>query len=186
MHTTDWLPTLVNLGGGSAAGKTLPLDGFDIWDVLTKGAKAKRTIIAHNVPTHGYAGAFRVNRLKLLLLGNSSSSIHGMQTTAGAVQLPPPGFKPNPHDVVPAPFEWVPPGSRPNPEDLEAAGTVVQLWLHDVVADPTESVNLAASKPQLLKQMIAAFEDYQKGAVPDLADVRGCGAGGAVGCDPAA
>jgi arylsulfatase A-like enzyme len=185
MHTTDWLPTLVNLAGGSVAGKTRPLDGFDIWGVLTKGAKAARTIIAHNVPSQGYAGAFRMNRLKLLLLGNSSSSIHGMQTTAGAVQLPPPGFKANPHDVVPTPFAWTPPGSSADPEDPEAAG-VVQLWLHDVVADPTESINLAASRPQLLQQMIAAFEEYQKGAVPDLADVRGCGAGGAVGCDPAA
>jgi len=185
MHTTDWLPTLVNLGGGSVVGTTLPLDGFDIWEVLTKGAKAKRTIIAHNVPQHGYAGAFRMNQLKLLLLGNSSSSIPGMQTTAGAAQLPPPGFKGNPHDVIPEPFAWTPPGSTPDPEDPEAAG-VVHLWLHDVVADPTESVNLAASKPQLLRQMIAAYEEYQKGAVPDLADSRGCGAGGVEGCDPAA
>ena len=179
MHTTDWLPTLVKLGGGSVEGKTRPLDGFDIWPVITGHAKATRSIIAHNVPTTGYAGAFRMNRLKLLLLGNSSSSIFGMQTTKGATQLPPPGFPANPHDVVPEPFEWTPPGADP-----EAAA--VQLWLHDVVSDPTESINLAAHKPQLLQQMLAAFEEYQKGAVPDLADVRGCGAGGAVGCDPAA
>jgi hypothetical protein len=126
-----------------------------------------------------------MNQLKLLLLGNSSSSIHGMQTTANAAQLPPPGFQGDPHDVVPKPFLWTPAGGVPDPEDPEAPG-VVQLWLHNVVMDPTESVNLAASKPQLLKQMIAAYEEYQKGAVPDLADVRGCGAGGAVGCDPAA
>ena len=45
--------------------------------------------------------------------------------------------------------------------------------LHDVVADPTESINLAASSPQLLAQMLAAYESYHEGAVPDLADVRG-------------
>jgi arylsulfatase A-like enzyme len=172
LHTTDWLPTLVKLAGGQTEGRTRPLDGYDIWGVLTKGAKAQRRIIAHNIPTHGYAGAIRVNQLKLLLLGNSSSSIHGMQTTAGATQLPPPGFAANPHDVVPEPFEWTPPG-----QDPEAAA--VQLWLHDVVADPTETINLAASKPQLLQQMLHEFEAYQKTAVPDLADTRGCGAGGA-------
>ena len=177
MHTTDWLPTLVRLGGGSVSGKTRPLDGFDVWGVLTKGAKAKREIIAHNVPATGYAGAFRKGSLKLLLLGNSSSSIPGMQTTAGAVQLPPPGFKGSPKDVVPKPFTWTPPTG--DEKD-------VQLWLFDITADPTESLNLAPTKPQELKQMLAAFEQFQQGAVPDLADVRGCGAGGAALCDPAA
>ena len=64
MHSVDWLPTLVLLGGGSIA-STRPLDGFDIWDVISKGAKAKRQIIAHNVPKRGYAGAFRLGPHKV-------------------------------------------------------------------------------------------------------------------------
>ena len=91
---------------------------------------------------------------------------------------------------MPEPFEDLDkPISEEDNVDLSKNFRIIYKFMfemHDVVADPTESINLAASRPQLLQQMIAAFEEYQKGAVPDLADVRGCGAGGAVGCDPAA
>lgn len=39
MHIVDWYPTLVKLAGGSLEQK-LPLDGRDIWPVLTEGAKS--------------------------------------------------------------------------------------------------------------------------------------------------
>lgn len=38
-HMIDWYPTLVRLAGGSLA-QPLPLDGQDIWPVLTAGAKS--------------------------------------------------------------------------------------------------------------------------------------------------
>jgi arylsulfatase A-like enzyme len=39
LHMVDWYPTLVALAGGSLQQK-LPLDGRDIWPVLTEGAKS--------------------------------------------------------------------------------------------------------------------------------------------------
>ncbi len=39
LHAVDWYPTLVKLAGGSLEQK-LPLDGLDIWPVLTQGAKS--------------------------------------------------------------------------------------------------------------------------------------------------
>jgi arylsulfatase A-like enzyme len=39
LHAVDWYPTLVKLAGGSLDQK-LPLDGLDIWPVLTQGAKS--------------------------------------------------------------------------------------------------------------------------------------------------
>jgi arylsulfatase A-like enzyme len=39
LHAVDWFPTLVKLAGGSLDQK-LPLDGLDIWPVLTQGAKS--------------------------------------------------------------------------------------------------------------------------------------------------
>jgi arylsulfatase A-like enzyme len=39
IHAVDWYPTLVKLAGGTLEQK-LPLDGLDIWPVLTQGAKS--------------------------------------------------------------------------------------------------------------------------------------------------
>jgi arylsulfatase A-like enzyme len=38
IHAVDWYPTLVKLAGGTLE-QELPLDGLDIWPVLTQGAK---------------------------------------------------------------------------------------------------------------------------------------------------
>jgi len=39
LHAVDWYPTLIKLAGGSLEQK-LPLDGLNIWPVLTQGAKS--------------------------------------------------------------------------------------------------------------------------------------------------
>ena len=51
--------------------------------------------------------------------------------------------------------------------------TQVQVWVFDIEKDPTESHNLAQSQPALLGQMVAAFEEYQKGAVDDISCTKG-------------
>ena len=50
MHTTDWLPTLVNLAGGDVSGSALPLDGHDQWPTIAHGKPTSRKFIIHNVP----------------------------------------------------------------------------------------------------------------------------------------
>ena len=50
MHTTDWLPTLVNLAGGDVSGSALPLDGHDQWPTIAHGKPTTRKFIIHNVP----------------------------------------------------------------------------------------------------------------------------------------
>ncbi len=44
LHAVDWYPTLLNLAGGSLEQK-LPLDGRDIWPVLTQGAKSPHDVL---------------------------------------------------------------------------------------------------------------------------------------------
>lgn len=50
LHCVDLYPTLINLGGGSLQ-QTLPLDGLDFWDTLTKAKASPRKEIAHATHT---------------------------------------------------------------------------------------------------------------------------------------
>ncbi len=48
IHVVDMYPTLVGLAGGSHA-KSKPLDGIDVWEVISAGTPTKRTEIIYNV-----------------------------------------------------------------------------------------------------------------------------------------
>jgi arylsulfatase A-like enzyme len=64
MHVFDWYPTFVKLAGGSLEQK-LPLDGRDIWPVLTQGAKSPHDeLILNAEPT---VGAIRMGDWKLVV-----------------------------------------------------------------------------------------------------------------------
>ncbi len=62
-HIVDWFPTLVRLAGGKVEG-TKPLDGADLWPVLTaKAPRAKDDIL---VNVEAFRGAVRQGKWKLL------------------------------------------------------------------------------------------------------------------------
>lgn len=67
MHMVDWYPTLLKLGGASQEQK-LPIDGKDIWPVLTQGKPSPHEdILLNTTPTNG---AIRAGNWKLVLNGN--------------------------------------------------------------------------------------------------------------------
>jgi arylsulfatase A-like enzyme len=49
VHVVDLYPTLLKLAGGSLDQK-LPLDGIDIWEVITRGQPSPRTEVVHSLP----------------------------------------------------------------------------------------------------------------------------------------
>jgi arylsulfatase A-like enzyme len=64
LHIADWYPTLLNLTGAPLQQK-LPLDGKDIWPVLTQGAPSPHEdILIHAEPTRG---ALRAGDWKLVI-----------------------------------------------------------------------------------------------------------------------
>ncbi len=64
LHMVDWYPTLLKLAG-AALDQKLPLDGRDIWPVLTAGAASPHDEIVINcTPLHG---AIRVGNWKLVI-----------------------------------------------------------------------------------------------------------------------
>jgi arylsulfatase A-like enzyme len=62
MHMVDWYPTLIKLIGGSLE-QPLPLDGKDVWPVITQNTKTPHAEILHNANPTG--GAIRVGDWKL-------------------------------------------------------------------------------------------------------------------------
>jgi arylsulfatase A-like enzyme len=74
LHMVDWYPTLSGRAGGSLQQK-LPIDGKDMWDVLTKSAKSPHEDILFNVTPNG--GALRKGDWKLVLNGNAKDDPDG-------------------------------------------------------------------------------------------------------------
>jgi arylsulfatase A-like enzyme len=74
MHIVDLYPTLIQLAGGSLKQK-LPLDGRDLWPVLTGRASSVRDEVLINAEPR--SGAIRVGDWKLLLNGGRVESDEG-------------------------------------------------------------------------------------------------------------
>lgn len=66
MHMIDWYPTLVTLAGGSLK-QALPIDGMDVWPMITKGEPSPHKAIL-SVSTRGISqAAIRMGDWKLIV-----------------------------------------------------------------------------------------------------------------------
>jgi arylsulfatase A-like enzyme len=137
MHTVDWYPTLVNLAGGSLE-KNLPLDGRDVWPMLTQGAKSPHDAIL-SVQTSARA-ALRMGDWKLLM-------------------------NPSEADAEEAPAENAPANSAPKGR-TKAAANADTYALYNLAADIGERNNLAATEINRLAAMKAKLAEMLKEAVP--------------------
>jgi arylsulfatase A-like enzyme len=110
LHGVDWYPTLVRLAGGSLE-QALPVDGLDIWPVLTEGARSPHDALLLCGMAPGRA-AIRTGNWKLL---------------------------------------------------LGAGGPEVQLY--DLDADIGETTNLAAQRPEKVKELKTRLDAWLGTAV---------------------
>ena len=71
MHMIDWYPTLVKLAGGSLD-QNLPVDGLDVWPMLTQGAPSPHdAILSVQSPERA---AVRMGDWKLVMIGSEDSA----------------------------------------------------------------------------------------------------------------
>ena len=149
IHVTDWFPTIVNLAGGSVAG--LPLDGYDIWDTLSRGKPSPRKEILHNIdpmdthwdPTpgkykHCRQAAIRVGDWKLLTgcPGNGS---------------------------------WVPPPESSyhnKPGVVNVFDNINSTFLFNIREDPEERNELSSAFPEMVSLLMKKLKEYNSTAVP--------------------
>jgi arylsulfatase A-like enzyme len=136
MHMVDWYPTLIKLAGGSLEQK-LPVDGLDVWPMLTKGAPSPHDAIL-SVSTQGPTrAAVRMGEWKLIVSG-------GADADSGEDES----------------------GAKSKKKSKNIAGKYEPVALYDLIADPSESKNLAAAHPDRVKAMRGRLAELLKDAVP--------------------
>jgi arylsulfatase A-like enzyme len=114
LHAVDWYPTLVKLTGATVDQK-LPLDGLDIWPVLTGGAKSPHDALILCGTIRGEA-AIRMGDWKLLVGANKRQQ--------GGDQL------------------------------------------YNLAEDIGEKKDLAAERPEKVRELRARYDEMMKTAVP--------------------
>jgi arylsulfatase A-like enzyme len=119
LHAVDWYPTLTKLAGTTLEQK-LPLDGLDIWPVLTAGAKSPHEALILCGIQRGHA-AIRMGDWKLIV------------------------------------------GARGKTKGAKATETD---QLYHLAEDIGETRNLAAEKPDKLKELRARYDAMMKTAAP--------------------
>jgi len=75
VHVTDLYPTLINIAGGSLD-QVLPIDGLDVWDVITRGAPSARTEVVYSLQDgFGDTGAAAIRMGEYKMVGNELFNI---------------------------------------------------------------------------------------------------------------
>ncbi|XP_077553362.1 arylsulfatase B-like [Haemaphysalis longicornis] len=66
MHITDWLPTLYHAAGGRPDFLEEKLDGYDMWDALSRDLPSPRNEVLYNIEPKQCAAALRYGDYKLV------------------------------------------------------------------------------------------------------------------------
>ena len=137
MHMVDWYPTLIKLAGGTLEQK-LPIDGLDVWPMLTKDAPSPHDAIL-SVSTQGPSrAAVRMGDWKLIVSGNAAAD--GDEDDNGA--------------------------AKAKKKGKTGAGKYEPVALYNLIVDPSETRNLAGAQPDRVKSMRTRLAELLKDAVP--------------------
>lgn len=155
LHSTDWYPTLVKLGGGKLDKSSVPVDGFDVWDTISIGKASPRTEILLNIDLAPdeelynemesddplYQGAaIRVGDMKLLMSCPNST-----------------WFKPPELGNI-----------RTKDTNFHKARGLIKLALYNITADPTEHIDLSQKLPDVVSKLQERLQFYKQTAVSPL------------------
>ncbi|KAG8456519.1 hypothetical protein GDO86_002341 [Hymenochirus boettgeri] len=141
IQISDWLPTLVNLAGGST-NSTKPLDGFDVWKTISEGSPSPRVELLHNIDP-----IFK----DILPFFSSQTNIYLSKI------------------ILLSPFagcgNWSP-SSSISSEILSPDPVNKTLWLFDIIRDPEERHDLSDKYPHVVKKLLSRLEFYYNDSVP--------------------
>lgn len=167
IHISDWLPTLVGLAGGSTNG-TKPLDGFNVWNSISKGFASPRLELLHNIdPLYNDIAPCPGTRRQLTLA----------QVVSGGSRANS-GFNVSFHAAIrssnwklltgyPGCDIWFPrPGHNSSESRPSAVDPLKPVMLFDVEKDPEERNELSAQFPSVVEYLLSRLHQHQKSALP--------------------
>uniref|UniRef100_A0A665T5T5 Sulfatase N-terminal domain-containing protein n=1 Tax=Echeneis naucrates TaxID=173247 RepID=A0A665T5T5_ECHNA len=180
IHVSDWLPTLVGLAGGST-NTTKHLDGFDVWNTISKGFTSPRLELLHNIdPLYNdiapCPGREQQLTLAQVVSGDSRSksgfnvSIHAAIRSSNWKLLT--GY--------PGCDVWFPrPGHNSSGSGPKRPDRLSSVMLFNIEKDPEERVDLSAQFPAVVDRLLQRLLHHQKNALPINfpADDPGCDPG---------
>jgi len=146
MHVIDWYPTLVTLAGGTLE-QALPVDGKNVWPMLTEGAPSPHeAILSAKSPSHA---AIRAGNWKLIV----SPAVAETPDAGGGNGK---GQK-----------------GKGKAKAKARAGSAEPLALYNLTEDPGETKNLAEGDPEKVRTLREKLESLLRDAVPSGADSSG-------------
>ncbi|KAM9307267.1 arylsulfatase B [Pholidichthys leucotaenia] len=167
IHISDWLPTLVGLAGGSTNG-TKPLDGFNMWNTISKRFASPRLELLHNIdPLYDDIAPCPGRQQQLTLAQEAGTdpwaksrfnvSIHAAIRSSNWKLLT--GY--------PGCDVWFP---RPDHNSSELGPSEVDplrpVMLFDIEKDPEERNEVATQFPAVVDYLLSRLHFYQSGALP--------------------
>ncbi|XP_017539299.1 arylsulfatase B [Pygocentrus nattereri] len=173
IHISDWLPTLVGLAGGSTHG-TKPLDGFNVWDTISKGKASPRLELLHNIdplyddiaPCTGKGVLFEELQESWRLLSSRRASPElSLQ------------FNVSMHAAIrhgkwklltgyPGCPLWIPPPGEGQEEFSATPEPLKQVMLFNIVQDPEEKQEVSSQHPEVVNFLLRRLDHYQQEALP--------------------
>lgn len=153
LHSTDWYPTLIKLAGGKVDDSPVPIDGFDVWDTISKGKPSPRTEILLNIDL--------APEEKLREMMSDDPPYQGAAIRVGDMKL-----------LVSCPNStWFkPPELRErNTYDMNFHDRgLVEVALYNITADPTEHTDLSQKLPDVVNKLQERLHFYKQTVVPPL------------------
>ncbi|XP_070844413.1 arylsulfatase B-like [Chaetodon trifascialis] len=159
IHISDWLPTFVGLAGGSTNG-TKPLDGFNVWNTISKGFASPRLELLHNIdPLYVDEGPCHDKEHQLTAWAQSgfNVSIHAAIRSSNWKLLT--GYPGCP--------KWFPrPGNSSFMSKSSQVPPLKTVMLFDIEKDPEERNEVSAQFPTVVEYLLSRLYYYQKTAEP--------------------
>lgn len=167
IHISDWLPTLVRLAGGSTNG-TQPLDGFDLWNTISKGTASPRLELLHNIDPLYYDIAPCPGRESMLHLAPELCDGQRFHSS----------FNVSVHAAIryrnwklltgyPGCDRWFPPPHLSNSSEAsKPASPLKSLMLFNIESDPEEKEELSEKHPEVVDFLLNRLQHYQKSSKP--------------------